>query len=290
MQMLPRSGIPNSGIPNNVIPLPTTNEQATPTWLLIRGLCRQQKHWEGFPTTLSQQLNCQVLCCDIAGTGSEWLVPTPSSITAIMRQLRQTFRQQHQHQHVSYPIRLLGISMGGMIATEWAKHFPNEVEHMVFINTSFKQFSPLHQRLKLHNVPTLLKILTSPALQQEQLILRMTSHTAPHNDNQQSHTQVNNHQALAQRWADYAVQQPVSRQNALRQLLAASRFIPPTQAPIEHILLLASSHDQLVDVSCSTVIAKKWQCPIHYHPTAGHDLPLDDSSWVCHKIKEWLAE
>lgn len=275
MQMLPRSGIQNSGISNN--------EQPTPTWLLIRGLCRQQKHWEDFPTTLSQQLNCQVLCCDIAGTGSEWQVPTPSSITAIMRQLRHRFRQQHQH--VSYPIRLLGISMGGMIATEWAKKFPNEVERMVFINTSFKRFSPLHQRLKLHNVPTLLKILTSPALQQEQLILRMTSHTAPHNDNQQSHSQ-----ALAQRWAAYALQQPVSRQNALRQLLAASRFIPPTQAPIEHILLLASSRDQLVDVSCSTVIAKQWQCPIHYHPTAGHDLPLDDSSWVCHKITEWLAK
>lgn len=283
MQMQLRSGITNS-----LLPLPIEKENPTPMWLLIRGLCRQKLHWEDFPTKLSQQLNGQVICCDIAGTGSQWQVTTPRSITAIMRQLRHTFRQQHQH--VSYPIRLLGISMGGMIATEWAKHFPNEVERMVFINTSFKQFSPLHQRLKLHNVPTLLKILTSPPLQQEQLILKMTSHTAPHTHNQQSHTQINNHQALAQRWADYAEQQPVSRQNALRQLLAASRFSPPTQAPIKHILLLASSHDRLVDVSCSTVIAKKWLCPIHYHPTAGHDLPLDDSSWVCHKIAEWLTE
>ncbi|MDX2320248.1 MAG: alpha/beta hydrolase [Moritella sp.] len=275
-----------SGITNSVLPLPTEKEKTAPMWLLIRGLCRQKLHWEDFPTKLYQQLNCQVICCDIAGTGSQWQVTTPSSITAIMRQLRHTFRQQHQH--VSSPIRLLGISMGGMIATEWAKHFPNEIERMVFINTSFKQFSPLHQRLKLHNIPTLLKILTRPALQQEQLILKMTSHTGPHN--QQSHTQVNHHQALALRWADYAVQQPVSRQNALRQLVAACRFSPPTQAPIKHILLLASSRDQLVDVRCSTVIAKQWLCPIHYHPTAGHDLPLDDGNWVCRKIAGWLTE
>ncbi|QFI39127.1 alpha/beta hydrolase [Moritella marina ATCC 15381] len=273
---------PRSGTQNNV--MPSSNGNNKPTWLLVRGLCRQQQHWENFPQQLAEQLDSHVLCSDIPGTGQQWQVATPTSITAIMLQLRNTFRQQHLH--VSYPIRLLGISMGAMICTEWAKHFPNEIEKMVFINTSFKQFSPLHQRLKLHNVPTLLKILTSPALQQEQLILRMTSHTASHN--QHYHTQVNNHQALAQRWADYAVQQPVSRQNALRQLVAASRFISPTQAPIEPILLLASSRDQLVDVNCSTVIAKQWQCPIYYHPTAGHDLPLDDSDWVCQTISRWL--
>lgn len=263
---------PLSGTPNN----PSTTENTKSTWLLVRGLCRQQRHWETFPLQLALRINSHVLCCDIAGTGLEWQVTTPSSITGIMLQLRNTFRQQHPD--VSYPISLLGISMGGMICSEWAKYFPNEIQRMVFINTSFKQFSPIYQRLKPHNIPTLLKILSSSPLQQEQTILAMTSHRQ------------HSHQALAQRWSDYAEQQPVSRQNALRQLYAASRFSPPAHAPIKAILLLASKQDQLVDARCSTTIATQWRCTIHYHPTAGHDLPLDDGSWVCQKIVDWLAE
>jgi len=264
---------PHSGIQNSASSRP---QSTSPTWLLIRGLCRQQQHWEDFPIKLAQQLNSQVLCCDIPGTGTEWQRLTPASMTDITLQLRQQFQQQNPN--VSYPIRLLGISMGGMICTEWAKLFPNEIEHMVFINTSFKQFSPIYQRLKFSKLTTLIRILSSTPLRQEQLILDMTSHTQ------------HNSQALAQRWCDYAEQQPVSRQNALRQLYAASHFSPPSNAPIEHILLLASSHDQLVDVRCSTAIASQWHCPIHYHPTAGHDLPLDDGHWICQRITNWLAE
>ncbi|PKH05401.1 alpha/beta fold hydrolase [Moritella sp. Urea-trap-13] len=271
MLMQPRSGTLNN---------PSTTINTESTWLLVRGLYRQQRHWEAFPSQLALQLNSQVLCCDIAGTGLQWQATTPISITGIMRRLRNAFRQQHPH--VSYPIRLLGISMGGMICSEWAKHFPNEIQRMVFINTSFKQFSPLYQRLKPYNITTLIKILCSSPLAQEQAILTMTSHT--------QHRQLHSHQMLAQRWCEYAQQQPVSRNNALRQLYAASRFSQPVNAPIESILLLASTRDQLVDVRCSTAIAKKWQCPIHYHPTAGHDLPLDDGNWVCQKIADWLTE
>ena len=263
---------PHSGIRNSALSKP---HSSSPTWLLVRGLCRQQQHWEDFPIKLAQQLNSQVLCCDIPGTGTEWQRVTPASITDITLQLRQQFRQQNPD--VSYPIRLLGISMGGMICTEWAKCFPNEIAHMVFINTSFKQFSPIYQRLKFSKLTTLIRILSSTPLQQEQLILNMTSHT-----------QHNNH-ALSQRWCRYAELQPVSRQNALRQLYAASRFSPPSQAPIDNILLLASQYDQLVDVRCSSAIAAQWHCPIYYHPTAGHDLPLDDSQWVCDKILRWIT-
>lgn len=267
MPMPPHSGIQNSAS--------SRQNSTSPIWLLVRGLCRQQQHWEDFPIKLAQQLNSQVLSCDIPGTGTEWQRLTPVSIANITLQLRNKFRQQHPD--VSYPIRLLGISMGAMICSEWASNFPNEIERMVFINTSFKQFSPIYHRLKPHNIPTLLKILTSSPLSQELSILTMTSNTQ------------HNNQALAQRWCDYAEQQPVSSQNALRQLYAASRFSPPAQPPIKSILLLASTLDQLVDVRSSTAIAAQWHCPIQYHPTAGHDLPLDDSDWVCQKISSWLT-
>lgn len=265
----------HSGTQSSLFESTTPKNAAAPIWLLIRGLCRQQQHWEDFPIKLAQQLNCQVLCVDIAGTGNQYQQVTPVSIIEITQQLRQTFRAQNPD--IRGPIHLLGISMGGMIATQWANLYPDEIGGMVFINTSFKHFSPMYHRLQPHQFTTLLRILCSNALQQEQLILKMTSNT-----------QHSNHR-LALRWKQYASQQPVSRHNALRQLYAASRFRPPQQAPINNILLLASTHDRLVDVRCSTSIAAQWHCPIHYHPTAGHDLPLDDSAWVCQKILRWIT-
>jgi pimeloyl-ACP methyl ester carboxylesterase len=260
---------PHSGITNDV-----NQRLPQPTWLLVRGLCRQQQHWGQFPNMFAEQLKCSVICCDIAGTGSEWQTNSPHSITAIMLQLRERF--YNQHAGIKRPINLLGISMGGMICTEWARQFPKEIDAMVFMNTSFKNFSPIHHRIKLNKLITLIRVLLSSAQQQEQIILQLTSQY--HKEDQQ----------ILQQWVDYARQQPITSTNALRQLYAASCFSAPKQPPINNILLLTSQQDQLVDPTCSTAIAQQWQCAIHYHPHAGHDLPLDDSLWVCQQVTTWL--
>ncbi|MFT5879360.1 MAG: pimeloyl-ACP methyl ester carboxylesterase [Moritella sp.] len=260
---------PHSGTTNDANQRPPQ-----PTWLLVRGLCRQQQHWGQFPYMFAEQLKCNVICCDIAGTGSEWQTTSPYSITAIMLQLRERF--YNQHAGIKRPIHLLGISMGGMICTEWARQFPKEIDAMVFMNTSFKNFSPIHHRIKLNKLFTLIRVLLSSAQQQEQIILQLTSQY--HKEDQQ----------ILQQWVDYARQQPITSTNALRQLYAASRFSAPKQPPINNILLLTSQQDQLVNPSCSTSIAQQWQCAIHYHPHAGHDLPLDDSLWICQQVTTWL--
>jgi len=46
--------------------------------------------------------------------------------------------------------------------------------------------------------------------------------------------------------------------------------------------------DQLVNVKCSLKLAQYWQCDIRLHPTAGHDLPLDDGVWVAKQVKDWI--
>ena len=116
MPMQPRSGIPNSLITSS------TDNKPTPTWLLIRGLCRQQLHWEDFPVKLAQRLNCQVFCGDIAGTGTAWEQLTPTSITDITLQFRQVFRQQNPD--ISYPIHLLGIFNGWNDSDRMGRSFP----------------------------------------------------------------------------------------------------------------------------------------------------------------------
>jgi hypothetical protein len=47
--------------------------------------------------------------------------------------------------------------------------------------------------------------------------------------------------------------------------------------------------DQLVNVQCSLTLAERWHCSIKLHPTAGHDLPLDDGIWVAQQVKDWIA-
>jgi pimeloyl-ACP methyl ester carboxylesterase len=90
-------------------------------------------------------------------------------------------------------------------------------------------------------------------------------------------------------WLTYAQEYPVARANVLRQLQAALCYRAAPAAPFVPVLLLASQQDQLVDVKCSFTLERHWRCAIRIHPTAGHDLPLDDGVWVTRQVKEWLG-
>jgi pimeloyl-ACP methyl ester carboxylesterase len=82
---------------------------------------------------------------------------------------------------------------------------------------------------------------------------------------------------------------PISRANALRQLLSAARFHAPALAPEVPLLVLASRQDALVDPRCSRRVAELWRADFAEHPTAGHDLPLDDGPWVAQQISRWMS-
>jgi len=82
----------------------------------------------------------------------------------------------------------------------------------------------------------------------------------------------------------------VSASNAMRQLLAAARFRAPEVAPPAPLLVLCSRGDRLVDPQCSIRLAAAWNARLAVHPTAGHDLPLDDGPWVAARVREWTAD
>jgi len=44
-----------------------------------------------------------------------------------------------------------------------------------------------------------------------------------------------------------------------------------------------------VNVKCSRAIAQKWNVPITEHPTGGHDLSVDDPSWIAQEIKKSIS-
>jgi hypothetical protein len=117
---------------------------------------------------------------------------------------------------------------------------------------------------------------TRDNFRREKTILQMTSNLYP--DTEQ----------LLQRWVSYADENRVLPSNALRQLVAASRYCAPLQRPDTPMLLLNSKKDNLVNSKSSVSLAQNWSLPIETHPLAGHDIPLDDGDWVCQKIEQWI--
>ena len=248
----------------------------SPPWVLLRGLTRESRHWDGFVDEFGQVLpGGRVMALDLPGNGHLNQFSSPTSMSAMVTHCRA----QLALRQVNGPVRLLAMSLGAMVAVAWAQAHPQEVVGQVLINTSLRPFSPFYQRLKPPNYGVLLRLMLSRAsdVDWESALLRMTS----------------NHWAdrpaeVLPHWLALRAANPVSRANALRQLLAAARYRAHAQPPAVPTLLLASEYDKLVSVDCSKTLARVWRATLRLHPSAGHDLPLDDGPWVAAQVRDWL--
>lgn len=247
----------------------------TTTWILLRGLTRACHHWGGFAGMLERTLgDARVVALELPGNGSLHRMNSPASIPGMAAYCRSALAQRG----IVPPYRILAMSLGAMVAVDWASAHPAEVTHCVLVNTSLRPFSPFYRRLRPANYPTLLRVALGVRAQAaERAVLRMTS--VVHADDS----------ALAQDWAAFRAAHPVSAGNALRQVLAAACYRAPLAPPAGDTLLLAGAGDGLVDPECSRVIATRWCRELRVHPTAGHDLPLDDGPWVAAQVADWLA-
>jgi len=250
---------------------------AAGTWVLLRGLTREAGHWGAFPDLLRAWLpaNARIVALDLPGNGRLNQARSPAQIEATM----QSCRQQLQALGMPLPYRLLAMSLGAMVAVEWASQHPVELAGCVLVNTSLRPFSPWYRRLRPCNYGTLLGVALgrqSPRAQ-EQAILRLTTRHPPQPE------------AVLAQWCALREAHPVSRGNALRQLLAAARYRAPMARPPVPLLVLVGARDALVDPRCSRRLVQQWRLPMAEHATAGHDLPLDDGPWVAHQAARWAA-
>ncbi len=215
-----------------------------------------------------------MLLLDFPGNG---LLNQQNSLTRVFDMV-QDCRAQLARMGLCPPYHLLALSLGGMVAVAWAHAHPQEFARQVLINTSMRPFNPFHQRLRAVNYPTLLKLIlfNASAQQWEHAVLRMTSR---HQD-----------ASVIAQWLTLRQANPVSSRNAFRQLLAAARFSAPLGPPQVPTLLLAAKQDQLVSVKCSQSLARHWHCALRLHPSAGHDIPLDDGLWVIQQIQQWVIK
>lgn len=244
-------------------------------WVLLRGLTRESRHWGEFPSRLAASLGARVHCLDLPGNGRLNRMSSPFSVEGMADWChRELFRAD-----IARPCGVVAMSLGAMVAVAWAARHPDDIDRAVLINTSFRPFSSLRQRLRPANHPRLLRLLALPASPRliEESIMEMTSRHP-----------IDRERSLAQ-WQQWRHENPVSRRNAMAQLLAAARYRAPVHSPLKRVLLLASATDGLVDVQCSRTLAFRWQAELHEHPDAGHDLPLDDPAWVLRQVSRWAG-
>ena len=150
-----------------------------PTWILLRGLAREAAHWGAFTGDLKAALpGARTLALDLPGNGALHQARSPTRVAGMVAAARAELARQG----VAPPYHLLALSLGAMVATEWARVAPHEVARCVLVNTSLRPFSPFYQRLRPRNYGALLGLALRPgttALQAERAVLRLTSRLVP---------------------------------------------------------------------------------------------------------------
>lgn len=244
------------------------------TWILLRGLTRESGHWGAFLPQLAAALpGARILPIDLPGNGALFTEASPWTVAAMARHCRA----QLLARHIAPPYNLLALSLGGMVAVAWSELAPRELARMVLVNTSMRPFSPFYHRLRPAAYGPLLRGLLglATAEQWEAAVLRLTCN-APH-------------PGILDDWLRLHRTHPVAPRNALAQILAASRFRAPRAAPPVPTLVLAAREDRLVNFACSQALASAWRCPLELHPSAGHDLPLDDGVWLAARVAAFVV-
>lgn len=250
------------------------SEPAATTWVLLRGLGRSARHWGAFPQALQQAWpGSRVLCPDLPGNGRLHAQPSPTQVCDLTEALRRQLRSQD----VQKPVRVLALSLGAMVACDWAQRHPQELQALVLVNTSLRPFHPFWWRLQPRAWPMLAGVAVLPDEWQERIIFALTRR------------QGGDAEATLRHWMAARQAEPVRALNLWRQLLAASRYRSPATAPPVPIRVLAGLGDRLVDPRCSQDLARRWRCDHAWHPWAGHDLPLDDAGWLLAQLRRGEA-
>lgn len=233
-------------------------------WIFLRGLTRAAFHWGDFPKIfIEAHPDFEVEFLEIPGNGILCDRDTPIDPVTVIKELSEQshFIKERKSFH------LCGISLGGMIALKWAELYPEQVESVTTINCSLAQLSPFYQRLS----PRLYKkiattLLSRGVLNKEQIILNITSNKPERYDH------------YLESFSEFSKNHKVKRKNFFRQLALANNI--KIQALNKPLKVICSEGDRLCSSACSKAIANEFKGTLIIHPTAGHDLPIDEPEWL----------
>ena len=243
-----------------------------PKWILVRGLMRDQRHWQDFIESLSAEVTAfdvDVIAMDSLGNGVFSHERSPLTITAYARALLEQLEANDNN--------IIGLSMGGMIAIEMARLAPEKVSKIVVINASAANLSPWYRRFSLHAVFTAYRMRNrTPGIDcLEATALKLSSE------------RFGGSYAISKHWSELRLESRVQFLNALRQLWACTWFrcCDSLQQPI---VVFSGKLDKLVSPECSGSIAEHYRCQHIDFNNAGHDVSLDSSAALIAQLKKVL--
>lgn len=243
------------------------------TWVLLRGLMRDQRHWNGFDQRLRQR-GSTVFTPDLPGNGILTHQVSPLSIA----KYASLVWQQLDEQLAGQAFYLLGLSMGGMLAMEMAKQRPEQIKHVFVLNSSAANLSPWYQRFNgLNTLSAWLKRCRGRQLNPiESTIVRLTSYRHRRDV------------ALIARWSHYRHESTPHFSNACRQLWAAFRYRCPASLPVP-VSILSGDRDALVNIQTSRALAQHFNVDLVVLAYCGHDITIDAPAKLAHYLFEMIG-
>lgn len=241
-------------------------------WIVIRGLGREAEHSKEFLAELqASDPHSVVRCIDLPGAGQFFKLASPMTVESIAEFVHMQIHTQNVDERY-----IIAISLGAMVATALLNTYPEDATGVVLANSSYANLSPFYHRLQLDACRHLYKAVTATSLRErESAILEMVSNRA-------------DRQNYIDSWTEIAQKRPVNALNFTKQLVAAGRYKLSYEKPQIPILVLSSAQDRMVAPECSKKLSEFWNLPLEVHPTAGHELFLDDAHWVIEKIMNFF--
>ena len=243
--------------------------------ILLRGLGRDARHWGLFPEDLEKALpGFKVHAIDLPGTGEYYDINSPLSVNKIAQFLH---KESLKKNYIAENTFILGLSLGGMVASQWALNEPESIKKVVLVNSSFSNFSMFYHRLNPAVYWDFVKMSWMSPEEREVCVLKIVS------ANEEQYKNV------AERWKHLWKEKPFKVSTVVRQLIAASLF-SLRKLPKQEVLFLASRNDRLVSSRCYDDIANKTHWSVEFNNHAGHEMPMDTPEWVVQKAASFLSK
>jgi pimeloyl-ACP methyl ester carboxylesterase len=227
------------------------------------------------PALVAAMTDADVVPLDLPGTGARLHEHAPRTIGENVERVREStaFRDASRG-----PVFLFGLSLGGMIAMEWAVRHPEELAGVVVAASSATDVASLWERFSPEGFLGMgINLVTKDPLRRHTRTARLVLNRRDLVDE------------TARLWVQIERERPISRETLLAQMGAAGRWRAPRALTLP-LLLLAGAKDRLVHPDCSRRLARRYHAPLIEHPDAGHDLTTDATAWVVDRIVRFHRE
>ena len=251
------------------------------TWVLMRGLMRETRHWGEFTEKMEQVLEARgyknpadkIVCLELPGVGKKRQERLAFSVEKVIEDLHLELGSLGH----SGPFGFLGISLGALTGLQWQSLYPNQFQKLVLVNTSHARTSPVFHRLRpdyvLKILPGLLHL--DPRKSEEAILKLVCNDPAVRTK-------------VLEEWVGIRESAPWGFRALVEQLLFATRakWLPAPEP--NRYFFLGSLNDRMVDSACTIRLMQKLGAHGNFHPDAGHDLSLEEPDWVLEEMFQWL--